>query len=255
MINKEEVYDLYTKNLLKIEDIAKRYHIRTTEISKILKEYGINPVANKGRIYREINQNYFSVIDTEAKAYFLGFITADGSIVKRKDRNNKYTLRISIKKEDAYLLEQFKKELCYYGVTTSDNRIHPSVSISISNQEIISDLIKYGVVPNKTYLLTKFYKEFSDINLLRHYLRGVFDGDGCITKSKIYMLHITEYKKELVDDYASIINNLLGFERHKTVYTGSAYRYCWNGKFAKAVHNFLYTDANFFLERKKNAII
>lgn len=45
------------------------------------------------------NKNYFDVIDTYAKAYIVGFIAADGSIVK-SSRGNSYYLTITIRYED-----------------------------------------------------------------------------------------------------------------------------------------------------------
>lgn len=56
------------------------------------------------------NEHYFDVIDTPAKAYLLGFIAADGALVKSTNRNC-YYLTITIKYEDKVLLEFMQQEL------------------------------------------------------------------------------------------------------------------------------------------------
>jgi hypothetical protein len=54
------------------------------------------------------NTSYFHIIDTKAKAYLLGFIAADGSVVK--SGNTRY-LTITLKYEDKEVLEFLKTEL------------------------------------------------------------------------------------------------------------------------------------------------
>ena len=55
---------------------------------------------------------------------------------------------------------------------------------SIRNAQLHDSLIKQGCVPNKSLILT-----FPDINvvsedLVRHFIRGYFDGDGCLSFNK-----------------------------------------------------------------------
>ena len=65
-----------------------------------------------------INYNYFDEIDTENKAYWLGFLFADGSITTpfrvNKDgsiKNGIYRIEISLKEDDKDHLDKFRKEL------------------------------------------------------------------------------------------------------------------------------------------------
>lgn len=257
-LNDDEIYDLYVNKGLKVLEIAKLFHTRTTNISSILKKFGILPIKNRGKIFRNTIEDYFENIDNEYKAYFLGFITADGSITKRKDREDSYTLRIEIKESDYYLLDIFRKEIGYEGKISKINRDSVCYKISINSQKMTHDLMNYGVVPNKTYLMNRIYKNFSNSELFRHYLRGIFDGDGCITKLKnknYYMANITEYSEDLIYDYSSTINNFLGLKNNKIIYTGSAFRYSWNGEKAILLHDFLYKNSNIYLERKKYFIV
>ncbi len=65
----------------------------------------------------DLNENYFENIDTEQKAYFLGFIFADGNIQLRQGNTNKYRLRIGLRNKysEIALLNTFKNELMYEG--------------------------------------------------------------------------------------------------------------------------------------------
>lgn len=127
------------------------------------------------------NYNYFETIDSEDKAYWLGFIYADGNINKAKS-----TLRINLQGRDHAHLSKLNK--CIQGnfqVRVFDERhgdkTYPMCQILIYSTKIALDLIQNGVVPNKTNKIT-----FPDLdgNLIRHFVRGYFDGDGSICERK-----------------------------------------------------------------------
>ena len=60
-----------------------------------------------------INYSYFKNIDTEYKAYILGFIFADGSILTNIAGNRENTITVSIQKEDSYILTKLLKDDCF----------------------------------------------------------------------------------------------------------------------------------------------
>ena len=124
---------------------------------------------------------YFNKIDTEDKAYWLGFIYADGYIM-----NNQYSrsLGIALAEKDKEHLEKFKKCIksnhivhTYIQKTgfSANNKYSKLVIIS---PQIFEDSEKQGCVENKTLILQPpdipkdYYKDF---------IRGYFDGDGCVT--------------------------------------------------------------------------
>lgn len=129
----------------------------------------------------ELDETFFDCIDTEEKAYILGFIFADGNITC----DSHYRLRITLKIDDLELLEKIKdcikfsgsihtRELKSLKRNTSGYEI---CELSISNKHLIQSLIKLGAVPNKTFVIK--YPNIPD-NLDRHFIRGFFDGDGSI---------------------------------------------------------------------------
>lgn len=153
-------------------------------VCRILSMHGI-----KRRGYKEANRHYhfntrfFETIDTEEKAYWLGFITADGTVSHKIN-----TLSISlayrdiehIKKLQTVLGSEHKLYISYNKSPASDTMCKYA-RLSLSSIDLVSDLVTHGVVPNKS-LIVKPSPHIPD-ELLRHYWRGVLDGDGWITHS------------------------------------------------------------------------
>lgn len=110
-------------------------------------------------------------------AYILGFVVADGCIIKRKDRMDSYVFNITSK--DKNILIKIKEALesdHTIGVKYNSLKM-PYSHLSICNREICNDLMKLGIHPRKTYNLEPIKvpeKYFSD------YVRGFFDGDGTV---------------------------------------------------------------------------
>ena len=125
----------------------------------------------------EFNHNYFSIIDAEDKAYFLGFLMADGCCQSEINR-----LDFAIHTKDRYILEIFKEKLNSPNNIRSYSQNNISV-INHSSDKLIADLQRYGCVPKKSLTL-----EFPENTLPKEYMwdfiRGYFDGDGCATKHK-----------------------------------------------------------------------
>ena len=94
----------YVKGDISIVMCAKKYNIGATTLTRHLKKNGIEIKENHGKKYF-YNENYFEIIDTEEKAYWLGFIAADGCIV-----NKGTALENTNKKLEQYLDEAPKDE-------------------------------------------------------------------------------------------------------------------------------------------------
>lgn len=185
-LNKEDIINLYLKENLDIVSIAKKFYVNPSSIYRILIKNNIIIKNNsKTKQKYEINECYFNHIDTESKSYFLGLIYADGCL-----SNCKYQMKISLQKNDKNILETFIKELQYSGnLKQIDryNKINPSYKIqyqlTISNKQIYTDLIKLGVFSNKSLNLIFPNNQQVPEHLIKHFILGYFDGDGCITKT------------------------------------------------------------------------
>lgn len=134
------------------------------------------------------NYHFFDIINTEEKAYWLGFLMADGWIGKRKNINSGI-VGVEIQYNDIEHLRKFNKALQgNYHITerwrTSDfikaGRSH-SCCLRIFSNIMYDALIQYGFTHNKSFEAQIPNLPF---NLQRHFLRGFFDGNGCFGLSK-----------------------------------------------------------------------
>lgn len=150
--------------------LSKEYGMDRSSIIRRLIEY---KVTIRKRIKFTINDKYFNRIDSEDKAYFLGFLFADGCNFKDKKGT---AVMLKLHKEDKYILDVF----CKYIETNKPLTKIESANqymLRINNKNISYSLEKLGMVPRKSLVL-----KFPEINekLLWHFIRGYFDGDGYI---------------------------------------------------------------------------
>ena len=120
--------------------------------------------------------NLFQNVNDASSAYWLGFLFADGFV--SKDRNR---VRLELQIRDEYMIDNFLKFLDtnYKKYYTKNN----SVGVQIDNEILHSNLIKLGCIPLKSYTNTSIPSNILNNEiLLWNFLRGIFDGDGCIFK-------------------------------------------------------------------------
>lgn len=180
---KEKICELYNNgySLRKISECFNGLH-RTT-IKKILTENNICLRTKAESHYKDNRNTYiFNQIDTEEKAYWLGFLAADGCV------HQNYII-ITLQKRDIDHLEKFKKFLNadsvkiqeYSQQTSYSNQSHDYVRFSIGCKQMAQDLKKHGIKEAKSLILSK---PNIDEKFYYDWLRGYFDGDGCISYSK-----------------------------------------------------------------------
>ena len=182
---------LYTQNKLTTEEVAKTINSEfNIDISAEAVQYRLrknNLTRQNGKTLFDFNHDYFEDINTERKAYWLGFLYADGSIIETKKKNHvKSALSIEIMKTDKYLLEELKKDLNsdldikflkkQSFINKGYNTISETCYIRFHSKKLISDLKKWGCIPNKTGKLNELPNIKDD--LIRHFIRGYFDGNG-----------------------------------------------------------------------------
>lgn len=169
------------KNNKSIRQIEKDYGVTRQSLSKFLEEQSIKQ--EKGNHYRKYfhNFNFFENIDNEIKAYWLGFMYADGYIVDYQDIYGEDQFGIKLNKNDLKSLEDFKIDIeSTNPITNTDNN---SLRLLMTSQKTCNDLISHGCVKQKSKIL-KPPKNIPN-NLIRHFIRGFFDGDGSIYKHTI----------------------------------------------------------------------
>ena len=206
-----------------------------------------------------LNENYFDNIDTEEKAYILGFIASDGSVAVEP-----YNIKIDIKKDDNDILYKIKNAMNYnfelkeYKQKSSIDNKEYVIDISrlnITNKHIVLKMIDYGIVPNKTEFLN-FNFSCMDSNLIRHFIRGYFDGDGSISmdKDNRIMVSITS-NKNTINKFIEIFNKIIDNYNPHIYVRNKENQNCVTLMFTKNIEKyifikFLYDNSNIYMNRK-----
>jgi Mor family transcriptional regulator len=165
------------------EDIAKTYQTAGCVIRNVLEKNGIarRGMSEARQIY-SINQDYFDVIDSVEKAYIIGYFYAD-ACNKTYDR----TVSMGLSIVDEEILHKIKKwmgtedrPLRYFQHETKSGEIKDYVELNIYNKKISEKLEEIGIVRAKSYVEILDLPKGIPYSLIRHFLRGLIDGDGCI---------------------------------------------------------------------------
>lgn len=253
--DQQEIVRLYESGV-KGPEIARRFGLHRTTIPKLYKR--IKGITTK-LTPSQGNVHYFQTIDTHLKAYFLGFIAADGCIVEnRSNSGHADTLSINIKSCDRQVLDKLKEEL------NSELAIHyfkdkDQVGFRLCNQQICDDLRKYGLDYRKSLTMGNIIPLIPE-EFRSSFILGYHDGDGCMhwKKStyisnkgytKIYFspsIQICGTKEFLLGlvDHLKPSGYFLGF--HKSIHTLNICRAADVKLFMETV----YKNCNFYLKRK-----
>lgn len=250
--NKDKIISAY-KELKNISYIAELFNCSESLIQTILRNAGVD----LNTLSYQLDSTVFDVIDSEEKAYWLGFLSGDGSISNDLSR---LTLNLSIRDyEHLFRFRLFLKTDCDIVIHRNkgkQNKINNDYCrLSITSKSLITSLMKKGIKPNKTFNINLPLLE--DYSLYRHYIRGLFDADGWITRADTrnaqfgiigYIPHINEVQNILVSA-CGLSKNKIYIDKRKDNRTGSlVYGGCSQ---LVRIFEFLYKDATIFLKRKQ----
>lgn len=200
------IIDKYLNENYTLKQLGKEFGCRYGTIRLLLNKHKINSRGNKQGYPR--NEFYFNKIDTEEKAYWLGFLYADGCV-----HSNNYEISINI--IDKEHIEKFKNAISAinHNITiTNDTRFKNAKTLyqfAIKDKQLHQDLIKWGCVPQKSLILSKIPNIPRDY--ISHFIRGYFDGDGSLHYLKgtnNYRIAFTGTKEFLMDIQKEIQTNV-----------------------------------------------
>lgn len=260
-IFKNKIIELYTSGL-SIDAVATELKISSGAVFNVLDEKSLTRTpkeASEALIYKLKNYNFFDQIDTEEKAYWLGFLTADGShYIDNNKRANRISLEISFsdKKHLEKFAGVFDKKIINRGKKQKSGYLSQMVAVTINNKHLSQILYNYGLVPNKSLspLIAKII-DFIPHNLINHFLRGIFDGDGSIGIYKYnnklqYRLNFLGQKKLIEKIYQALMIEL-DITEIKIAARDKIASITWSSrKDIIKLTDWLYNDASIFLERK-----
>lgn len=259
MIQKyEEAYQYLLNNNISLVKLCEMFHIGRGHFTKQIKELGfeVHNYQNESCI----DESIFEQIDTEEKAYWLGFLYADGYVAK-----DGFTVSVSLKEEDRNHLYKFKrflnvpnkvgfKKVYLHNKNTGETKEYPTATFSINRKKIHEDLIAKGCVPQKTFNLKFPSEDILPKDLVHHFVRGFVDGDGWVgigiqsRGARFSRLNITCASIDFLNDLV----DAMGWE-HRAIHSkqnSKAVQMEWGSYKTFEMLKDMYEDATVYLDRK-----
>lgn len=208
----------------------------------------------------DFNEDFFST-DCERSFYWAGFLAADGCLSERIQvcRGS----RTHIKSVELKLSEREPVELFLFDVGCVGRKIYEQkyetqkgtrtkYGIGLKSHQMFDDLHRFGLTPrkSKTFKMPKWVERHELVN---HFVRGYFDGDGSVfsQRGQIYI----EFRGTV--SFLVSLNRVVKRSGLKTqavphIHSGcGSLKYAGNNK-TRHVAEFMYRDSNVWLDRKRN---
>ena len=274
---KESIIELYLNKKKSLAYISSYFKLDRNMLVSKLKEWEIKTDYSSNNL-KTYDESFFEKIDTEAKAYWLGFIYADGCVVRNhsKDKEGrqlkKYSLSIELAEKDKEHLIKFAKAICLNFEESmlysrerkicydhlDEERSYKMNTFRVCSKKIVEDLIKLGCVQNKSLILKFPSEEQVPKKLWMHFIRGYFDGDGSIYNDgknnlRFGIVGTEDFLNEIEKFFVEVFDWYTPTKRSKT---GKA-RVLIKGiktKRKEFMETF-YKNAELFLERKRNIFL
>lgn len=255
--NPEQILELNNSGK-NIKEIAEIVDIPAKRLAEMIKEFGLD--IKKGSSSK-INETFFDKIDSEEKAYLLGFFIADGCIQKEEKKRNgevyscSYRFCVNNSIDDLDIVELFQKFICpnrpierKYDTRGVINRKEQAI-LRWNSKHMFDTLESYNIHQRKTYDSNFVLPDIIPKDLMRHFIRGFFDGDGhkgitdlkFIVNSKLFGEQIRLFFKDFNYRYYEIQGKTCIY--YELYITGGKELLSWTN------HEF-YNNAKYYLKRK-----
>lgn len=219
------------------KEIAEILNVSLRSVTNYQKTTGIFPASNKRKA--KLDEDFFSNIDSEEKAYILGFLFADGYL-----ESNERTVTLNISKKDIDIIYKIKDSMnCENEIRKSSTK--NCVRLYMSSIKLVSDLKRLGFERRKS--LTISFPDIGD-ELIRHFIRGFFDGDGHVGERQCALVIGSE---KFFNEFNIIIKNKFGKELYYND-MGNYYRVQFNRRDHDVI-KWMYENSSIYLDRKYKA--
>jgi len=236
-LSADKIADLMCINRKTVYATLKKNNIKTRTISQAAMRYSCN-------------DNFFEVIDTEEKAYWLGALYADGNVSQNKTGSGK----IFLSSKDQTWVERFMKSIESTNKPTREFHKKYQKEIwkaQITSTKMFNDLVRLGCLPRKSLIIT-FPK--LNLKLIPHFIRGYFDGDGTVG---VYQNLKTHNWKILKSGFCSgseiFLKELVKYlpvKNKNVVFNKSLYIIQFSLMDSIALHDYMYKEFSICLTRK-----
>ena len=224
-------------------EIAKRVGIGHTTINRWSAELGYRHVRHT------VNEDYFNIWNDES-AYILGYMFADGN-VSWNPKKGYQAITITASDKDREHLERIRNVISstkplLYSEKTNSNRL------IVNSKKMCQKLMTLGIIPRKS-LIVKFPK--IPKKYLRHFIRGVIDGDGTVRyvdrkRSPYFEINVSSGSPEFLKKMVKEIKNNIGIDSKIRNICGNTHLIQYTCKRGKKLADWIYKDANLCLPRK-----
>jgi len=251
---------MYLEDQFSIATITEKMGCSISKVQKYLEREGLTRTnLNSKRLLSkrtQHNSTFFDRIDTEEKAYWLGFFYADGYLDKDGS-----TLKIDLSARDTLHLQWFasifQRDVRVYerNPDKRTGRVYSTASCTISCAYLWHALIEKGIKQANTLSEDiSVFEHISDELLVHHFVRGFFDGDGSVHRNKrgalefgfvgsfSFMVHLRK---------VIVASTRLPVPKLETNRKLACIRWSGNGS-GERFKRWLYFDATIWLERKRD---
>lgn len=261
-LSNDEVIECYNRfqNGELLKDLVLNYNISFPSLKKYFKK--LNLITRRSKT--KFDYEFFDNIDNEKKAYWLGYIYADGYVSGPDFGKQEYKLSISCSSSDLNHLLKFKEDLksdhkiiyipktvVKYKNNISNYIRKETYRIDIYDKYLYNSLLNKGLCQRKSLIIT-FPLNIIPSDLINHFLRGYFDGDGSIYYDKScnqYKISILGTKDFLTGYVSNLPFSCNIIKDRRTINT---YYFKISGKKVKLFFDHIYNNSSLFLERKKD---
>lgn len=195
-------------------------------------------------------------------AYVLGFLYADGNVVDATKSSRTQYIQFSSKDKDILIdirnILQSEHSIRYRKPRWNrhiDGKVYRSSEmfvLRIGNKKMFNDLKKIGLIPNKSKII-----RFPDISkkYLNHFIRGYFDGDGCVYIQKVMRkkqsmnfkrlaLIFTSGSKDFLKDLSLRLKDFIKLNQNNVYYSHRAYQLRYSTLDSIELFKFLYRNVS-----------
>lgn len=267
---KIEAARLYETGKYSGEALGRMFGLKGGSVLALLRRRGIK-IKDQSQINRKyaLNESFFDQIDTEEKAYFLGLLYADGC-----NNEKTRTVAINLNEDDKDILDKFKdaikseRPIKYIVVKGTNLKKKDGSACSFKNlwslyfcsKKLSNSLAKQGCVAAKSLILDFPDESVVPNDLKRHFIRGYFDGDGCISLEngkniglKMSFMSTDKFclkAKGFIEKELGIYCEIQEPPQSKNGSPSRVFRVSGSQK-AQRVMEWLYKDSTVFLARKR----
>lgn len=219
----------------------------------------------------EVDPLFFKEISTEEQAYVFGFACADGY-------NDERFLKLTQTEPGLDIIPKIREVMRsnHPIVETKTSTGKKMFSLQINGIDLCKDLTELGC-PRAKSLILKFPKDEVPEDLMHHFIRGYFDGDGCVWVGKRKKMIVKDStrksgererivqnvkftvtsSKNFIEGLQDYLVQKLGFKKTKLNFSKAkeTHSHCtmeYSGrKQMKTFYDYLYKDATIYMDWKK----